>query len=84
MYFTFRGFGKEFDSVVDGIVGGTIKLHMSIVNKMVAEVDKEHYQFTMRDFSRVIQGVLLSTPEAIKDKQAMEKLWAHEVITYMC
>ncbi|XP_071441952.1 dynein axonemal heavy chain 7 [Hetaerina americana] len=73
-----RGFGKEFDSCISEIVQATLHIYKASKENLLPTPDKSHYLFNLRDFSRVIQGVLLSVPEAIEDVTSMKKLWVHE------
>lgn len=74
-----RGFSKEFDPCIDEIVLGTLLVHTEARKMLLPTPTKCHYMFNVRDFSRVIQGVLLSVPEATDGIDAMRRLWAHEV-----
>ena len=75
-----KGFSKDFDPCIEQVVSSTLEIHKFAENTMRPTPDKTHYLFNLRDFSRVILGVLLSTPESMEDLRAMKRLWVHEAM----
>lgn len=75
-----RGFSKEFDPCIEEIVGSTLIIYSEARKFLLPTPTKCHYLFNLRDFSRVVQGVLLSVPEGTETIDTMRRLWTHEIL----
>ncbi|KAJ3091162.1 Dynein heavy chain 7, axonemal [Quaeritorhiza haematococci] len=73
-----KSFDKSVRSMAKNIIDATRHIYRSAMANLLPTPKKSHYTFNLRDFARVIQGILLSTPAVIKDSQKMVRLWMHE------
>ncbi|XP_047106954.1 dynein axonemal heavy chain 3 [Schistocerca piceifrons] len=75
-------FSKGFDSNVTrfgkSLVDATIEVYHEATTNFLPTPTKSHYTFNLRDFSRVIRGVLLVPSSNMSESDKLMRLWIHE------
>eukprot|EP00118_Oscarella_pearsei_P018868 m.196512 g.196512 ORF g.196512 m.196512 type:complete len:4008 (+) comp39530_c1_seq1:67-12090(+) len=74
-----KGFNPDVRAIGGGVVAATMDVYKSAMANLLPTPAKSHYLFNLRDFSRVIRGVLLSTAAIVQEPSAVQRLWVHEV-----
>ena len=82
-HFSAAAFSAPLGAAAQRLVPATMALWGRVQAKLLPTPAKFHYQFTLRDVSRVFQGVMLAHPDAFAGAGAageacLVALWAHE------
>ena len=62
------------------MVEATAGVYHEIMKELKPTPKKSHYQFNLRDVSKVFQGILMGNPSGINDPEVMSKIWIRETM----
>ncbi|XP_032823200.2 dynein axonemal heavy chain 3 [Petromyzon marinus] len=74
-----KGFEASFLRLGRMMVQATMGVYKAAVENFLPTPSKSHYVFNLRDFARVIRGVLLCPQTHLQDGERLVRLWIHEV-----
>ncbi|CAK9833026.1 Dynein axonemal heavy chain 3 [Anthophora retusa] len=74
-----KGFVTEVSRLGKMIVNATMDIYLAAIKNFLPIPAKSHYTFNLRDFSRVIKGILLVPASRMKEPDKLIRLWIHEV-----
>ncbi|XP_053190892.1 dynein axonemal heavy chain 3 [Scomber japonicus] len=79
-----KGFDASFYRLGKIMVQATMAVYKDTVDSFLPTPSKSHYIFNLRDFARVIRGVLLAPHTHMQDGDKLIRLWIHEVYRVFC
>jgi dynein heavy chain len=76
----FSSFPPDIRSMSEAVVDSTLDTYRAAMKSLLPTPQKSHYTFNLRDFSRIIQGVLLCKSSETFTKSTLIRLWTHEAL----
>ncbi|XP_048589777.1 dynein axonemal heavy chain 3-like isoform X2 [Nematostella vectensis] len=74
-----RGFENQLRRFSKIMITATIEIYTQAITSFLPTPSKSHYVFNLRDFARVVQGILLFPGPCASDAGKIMRLWVHEV-----
>ena len=78
-HFTSNNFAASVTNITSQLVSAILDVYQGAIVNLLPTPAKSHYVFNLRDFARVVQGLLLATADKFPEASKMHKLWTHEV-----
>jgi dynein heavy chain, axonemal len=72
-HFMGGSFASDVRNLSDAVVEATLETYRSAMSVLLPTPAKSHYCFNLRDFSRVVQGVLLCRPSDSFDRSTLTR-----------
>ena len=83
-FFQANNFGEGVKKSCEGIVASTLLFFTTIRKELLPIPAKFHYQFNLRDISKVFQGMLQCSFDTANTVEKVYSLWYHEMERIFC
>ena len=72
-------FGQEVVQLGSKLVRATVEVYHTVRAELLPTPLKSHYTYNLRDLAAVFFGTLSAYPAAIDSREALLRLWVHEL-----
>lgn len=78
-HFESKSFANVVKENAGRVIDATCQVFRESTQILLPTPAKSHYTFNLRDFARVVKGILLCNPATINSSESLTRLWIHEV-----
>ncbi|KAI8893820.1 dynein heavy chain and region D6 of dynein motor-domain-containing protein [Globomyces pollinis-pini] len=78
-HFSSNNFVATVGNLKNQLIPAILAIYKSSISNLLPTPAKSHYVFNLRDFSRVVQGLLLASADRFDEPTKMIRLWGHEI-----
>ncbi|CAF1082209.1 unnamed protein product [Didymodactylos carnosus] len=73
-------FPYEVRELIPSLIATTLRIYEGVLKYLAPTPTKFHYVFSLRDLSRLVQGLIQTTPERFDTVSKFSRVWVHECI----
>jgi dynein heavy chain len=74
-----KGYPETVSRLAKGLSNAIIDVYKGAIDFFLPTPAKSHYTFSLRDVTRVYQGIVMVPPKKMPDPEKLARLWAHEI-----
>lgn len=75
-------FAKDYEEKISlltkGLAEAMVNIYRNAIQYFLPTPAKSHYTFSLRDVTRVFQGIVLVPPKRLTEPEKLGRLWMHE------
>lgn len=73
-----KGYEEKIALLTKGLAEAIVNIYRNAIQYFLPTPAKSHYTFSLRDVTRVFQGIVLVPPKRLIEPEKLGRLWMHE------